>query len=411
MGIKNGLRGLEGGPDWRGPLADRLYLPTADGGRAITDALSETYRIVNTGRILTGKPLIAPKQGARFHFELPGSLQGFQVEPHSEARLENVEGYSCSGQRSLAIRYLQLTPEKTICIATPTFIRPDAINMPGYPLLASPTLYSGQTLKAALTADSANTLPVTCRPFVRFYGTNDHLVTAAGGETELFPGKDIELKWRIPATNGSPLEAVGVELCAKQETQGSVYLDYLTWDGAPEVVLTRPETGGKMWRRAWIDGLDQFEDRYPESYRLVQNYGRGMLIQGTRDWTDYCVSATLAPHMAQATGIGSRVQGMQRYYALLLSSDHQVRLIQVLDGEKVLAASSLSWELGRPYALSLQVRGTTTTRLQALIEGQLIFDVQDSETPLVGGGVALICEEGCVSCDTVIMQPAETVLS
>ena len=43
MGIKNGLAGIEAGPDWRGPVADRLYLPTADGGRAITDAVRETY--------------------------------------------------------------------------------------------------------------------------------------------------------------------------------------------------------------------------------------------------------------------------------------------------------------------------------------------------------------------------------
>jgi len=35
MGIKNGLTGIT--PALRDPIADRLYLPTADGGRAITD--------------------------------------------------------------------------------------------------------------------------------------------------------------------------------------------------------------------------------------------------------------------------------------------------------------------------------------------------------------------------------------
>ena len=34
MGIKEGLDGIAAGPDYRGPVADRLYLPTADGGRA-----------------------------------------------------------------------------------------------------------------------------------------------------------------------------------------------------------------------------------------------------------------------------------------------------------------------------------------------------------------------------------------
>src|SRR5919112_6054077 len=61
LGIKNGLGGFESGPDWRGPVADRLYLPTADGGRAITDAVTEAYHIVNIGRSLAGAPPVAPK--------------------------------------------------------------------------------------------------------------------------------------------------------------------------------------------------------------------------------------------------------------------------------------------------------------------------------------------------------------
>src|SRR2546421_7557212 len=77
MGIKNGLAGIEAGPDWRGPVADRLYLPTADGGRAITDAVRETYEIVSIGRALAGEAAPLPKGGARYHFALPGAVQGF----------------------------------------------------------------------------------------------------------------------------------------------------------------------------------------------------------------------------------------------------------------------------------------------------------------------------------------------
>src|SRR5258706_1553244 len=77
LGIKNGLAGIDAGPDWRGPVADRMYLPTAEGGRAITDAVAQTYEVVNIGRALAGAPPLAPKEGARFHFELPGAVQGF----------------------------------------------------------------------------------------------------------------------------------------------------------------------------------------------------------------------------------------------------------------------------------------------------------------------------------------------
>ena len=95
LGIRNGLAGIDNGPDWRGPVADRLYLPTADGGSSITDAVQETYRIVNIGRALQGETPLAPKDGARFHFSLPGSVQGFQLEDspecHGIGTLHNVQ--------------------------------------------------------------------------------------------------------------------------------------------------------------------------------------------------------------------------------------------------------------------------------------------------------------------------------
>jgi ADP-ribosylglycohydrolase len=112
LGIKNGLAGIDDGLDWRGPVADCLYLPSADGGRAISDAVSETYHIVNGGRSLVGLEPVAPKQGARFHFELPGAVQGFRAEDSIESRgtlwLENVVGHSRLGARSLALHYRHL---------------------------------------------------------------------------------------------------------------------------------------------------------------------------------------------------------------------------------------------------------------------------------------------------------------
>ncbi len=404
LGIKNGLPGLEGGPDWRGPLADRLYLPTADGGRSITDAVTEAYHIVNIGNALAGKPAIIPKHGARFHFELPGSLQGFHVEAGSDAKLENIVGQSSVGERSMAIRYTHLAPHSSVQVVTPTFTPPEAIHMFGYMLLASPTLYSGQRVRLHMSADIANTLPVACRLFLHLYGADDQLVALQGPELTLAPGEERELAWTVPSTNGSPVAEIGLELHAAHETSGSVYLDFLTWDGTPEVTLTRPEIGGAMWHRAWVDGMDQFEPQWPEPYRLMQNEGRGLIIQGTREWKDYRVSATLTPHMAQAMGIGACVQGMRRYYALTLAQDGVLRLLKILDGEQVLAESYASWKLGSPTTLSLQV---VATHLQAWLDDRLIFDVRDDTKPLLGGGVALLCEEGRVASGAVRVQRAE----
>src|SRR5208283_799288 len=56
LGAMLGLDGLEAGRDWRGPVADRMLISSADGGGAINDAVRVTYRLVDLGRRLAGVP-------------------------------------------------------------------------------------------------------------------------------------------------------------------------------------------------------------------------------------------------------------------------------------------------------------------------------------------------------------------
>src|SRR5262245_57617759 len=407
LGIKNGLARIDAGPDWRGPVADRMYLPTAEGGRAITDAVTQTYEVVNIGRALASVPPLAPKNGARFHFELPGSVQVFQSEVSIETRgtldLENVVGHCRLGERSLALRYRGLAPRRIARAATATFIPPEAIDMAGYVLLASPTLYPGQTVRAAVEADAGTAGPVIGRLYIRTYGPDDTLVRTYGPEAELSPGASHEFVWRIADTGGAPIAEIGIEIAASGGAAGSVYLDYLTWEGTPDVAFVRPAGGGTLWRRAWVSGVDRFDHFWPEPYRIIQNEGTGLLIEGARDWTDYQVSATITPHMAANAGIAARVQGLRRYYALLLCDDGAVRLVKALDGQTILAQQPFAWEFGRPYALSLQVAGN---RIQAGIDGRIVFEIADDDRPLNGGGVALVCGEGRVATDAVNVRPS-----
>lgn len=406
LGIRNGLAGLDAGPDWRGPVADRLYLSTADGGRAITDAVTESYHVVNIGRALVGEPALSPKDGARFHFELPGSVQGFRPEsgPGQGAGIavENVAGFSTQGSRSLALRYRHVAAHQPVRIATPTFTPPEAREMPGYVLMASPTLYPGQTVTAQISADQANAMGILCQLYVRVYGANDELLRVAGPEIWLDPGAPHKFVWTLPETAGAPIAEIGLELRSDHFAEGTVYLDSLTWAGVPEMLLTKPEWGGVMWRRAWVDAVDQAEGRWPESFRLAQNRGTGMLIHGGREWTDYQVSADVTPHLVKSAGIGARVQGLKRYYALLLVEGGKVRLVKELDGERVLAEQDFNWRFGATYDLALHVMGNTLT---AAVDGQTIFRVTDADQPLNGGGIALICQEGRTATQAVRVGP------
>lgn len=160
-----------------------------------------------------------------------------------------------------------------------------------------------------------------------------------------------------------------------------------------------------MWRRAWVDALDHFDAGWPEAFRLVQDHGRGMLIQGTREWTDYEVSATLTPHLARSFGLAVRVQGLRRYYALVVGSDQKISLVKLCAEEEMLAEAACPLEFGTAYELSLRVSGA---RLQAGLNGCWLFDVTDADGPLLNGGIALLCEEGRVATEAVTVRPVPT---
>jgi hypothetical protein len=188
---------------------------------------------------------------------------------------------------------------------------------------------------------------------------------------------------------------------------GSVYLDYLTWDGAPHTVLAKPPGDGVMWQRAWVNGVDQYEGRWWEAFRVIHNSGRGLLMQGGRDWTDYRVTSTITFHLAEAAGLAARVQGMRRYYALLLRRGEELgqgkaQLIKALDGDTVLAEVDFPWEFGATHELSLTVQGN---RIVGSIDGQALLTADDGENPLAGGGIAFVVEEGRIMSDAVAITP------
>jgi hypothetical protein len=410
LGIKNGLGGIDNSPvDWRGPVADRLYLPTADGGRAITDAVAETSHIINSAHAMVGEDLLMPKGGARFHFELPGSVQGFGIEQGANtsaagATLFNVEGHSRLGRRALAINVPRLGDGESVCVSTATFIPPDAINMPGYGLLASPTIYPGQSVTAQLQADETNPAAVDVRLYLTIYGPDDRPARIDGPGVRLEPGQWQALEWRVPSTDRLPICAIGLQV----RTSGAIYLDALTWEGMPTVEFGQPSsTKSLLWRKAWVNGVDHWEWWSGEPFRLVKNEGRGLAITGTRQWRDYRFDAVIRPaFLAASGGLAVYVQGMQRYYALELFQGG-VRLVKALDGRRTLAESPFEFELWQEIAMSLEAsgKGDSGVHLRAWVDDRVIFDVTDTEWPLTSGAVAFVVEESHILAEHVSVRP------
>lgn len=404
LGIKNGLAGINRAPGFREPVADRLYLSSADGGRAISDAVIETYEIVNTQRRLTGKEESHPKNGARFHFELPGAVQGFQPAKTDNdiLQIENIKGYSHLGKRCLAIHYSGESSSKAARIATPTFIPPEAVEMEPYDLLASPTLYAGQIIQAQLSSDTKNQNPFTCSLFVQYYDGSDRLTLEQSPDITLNPGEAHHFVWQVTSPSNLPIAEVGIQIQGADQS-GTLYLDYLSWDGMPSLDLTRPAGSGQMWRRAWVNGVDILDTYSPDAFRLVQNEGVGLFIYGTREWSHYEVCAWVQVDMAKAVGLAVLVQGMRRYYALLLSRDGKARLVKVFDDqETVLAEADIEFQFGKTYKLCLSTDGNF---FAASIGDRRILTATDPQSRIDGGGAALVCEEGCLSSDRVTVKP------
>ncbi|HUV93282.1 MAG TPA: ADP-ribosylglycohydrolase family protein [Anaerolineae bacterium] len=413
MGIKGGLAGLDAGPDFRGPVADRMYLPTADGGRAVTDALHEAYEIAQIGRALAREPAPLPKQGSRFHFDLPGSVQGFVAEDSPECRgtasIENVPGHSQTGRRSLAIRYRGLADGRAARIIRETYPAIAADTTHGYRLVASPTLYPGQDLSARLEADEENRQAVEACLLIKAFGENDQLLVLRGPKIALQPGTAHTMEWVVDAPVGCPTGWVGVELMSLHaatrpsdtRAEGMAYLDWLTWSVPPKVKFDRPSHKGTRWLDAWVQAVTTVRAGREHTYDIVQNEGTGLLIQGTREWQDYVFRATLTPHLARSFGIAARVQGLRRYYALRLALGGKAQLVRKLDGTHVLAEAPYDWELYASYQFELQVQGS---KLTGRVDGQTLFQVED-DSPLTGGAIALLVEEGRVGCDLVEVRP------
>jgi ADP-ribosylglycohydrolase len=406
LGIKNGLAAID--PKLRTPVADRLYLSTADGGRCITDAVRETYEICQMAHKLGQAPAIpAPKNGARFHFTLPGSVQGFQVEPSSGACLASAyvrltPDYGATSSEAskigLELDFKFLPGDEPVRISTPTFIAPDSKDASHYTLMACPTLYPGNIVRGRLIAGAENSSAVRVAPFVTYYGANDELYYHHGPALTLAPDAAQDFQWQIEDLTSAPIAQFGLEVSSDNAAAGKLHIDYIDWSGTPVTVFRRPDSNGKMWRRSWINAVDHVGTRWTSAYHLSQNRGTGLFIQGSRDWRNYRVESVILSDPAKSFGLAARVQGLTRYYALLLSPNQALRLIRNYDGTETLAEVPYNWTWSEHYHFKLEVTGT---KIIGSLNGTELIRYEDDKSPLLDGGIALVCEEGLIMADEV----------
>lgn len=367
VAIISGLQGFEGGPDWRGPVADRALIPTADSDYAINNAVRLALDLANLGRQIRGtQPLPPPRQGAQFHFFFPGGVQGFRCPPNIATRVE--QAMNLWGKPSLAIHLFHHGPmsgpvEVVTDTHHPVDLPPTTATIgQRYPLAASPLVYPGQTVRARLSTPFDGGYYTRCCLIVKTYDLNGQVSTICGPSKRVWPSRTAQ-KWTIPKIMSfHPIHAIGIQLSCSEAVTNTVWLDYLRWKGTPKFTFrlpnVSPATPFEPWKRAWVGSAEMQPTWDPPSFTVVKSAGEGILTIGTREWTDYSVAVKrVKVKVGGPAGVIFRAQGLNRWYGLLLTdSGTRVSLIKAQDEKRtVFAFRKFSWALDVEYDFSCSV--------------------------------------------------------
>ena len=357
-GVRLGIAAID--QRWRDPIADRLFLPTADGGRCVSDAEHEAEEIVRAAHRLRGISYLAPNDGARFAFSLPNSVQGFHGQE------VDIEGTGDG---------LAIYAETEGFVFTRTSPTAEDRKMGGYGLSASPTLYSGQVITAKFLPRTDSVVELSIKtPESTLHSPTIHLIADEAQS----------VNWTVPDTFGQPIEHVGLKISA----DSTIVLDRLTWSGAP-MVNYRPQTGAG-WETSWMEGCDEGVRPWEHRIKAVQNHGTGQVSVGTRAWTDYRIDATLASQLSDSFGVTIRNQGLRQYYAVTIEKAGFARLIrQYGDDITVLQSVPFVYEWGSEIVVTLQAVGQD---ISATV-GDIRLGAVD-RSPLTSGGAAITVTKG-----------------
>ena len=220
IGVMHGLKGLEGGPDWRGPLADRALISASDGGYAVNDAARLAYDIANLGRQLADLAPYAASQGRR---AIPLYVAWQRARLHGGTRFCSTRpAVDRAGRQiwapALALRFKSLARGRTAAALTPTFSPPNVGEMRTYHLLASPRFIRPDD-QSARDGRHRQHFDGVRRSTDQSVWADDHLVDFDSPSMALPPDADGVLSWTVPDLEGQPIQQIGV--CLTSEGAGA----------------------------------------------------------------------------------------------------------------------------------------------------------------------------------------------
>lgn len=393
MGVKVGLQGINAQYDFQSPFADRMLMPTAEGTRGVTDALTEALHIARMGRRVMGwEPLDAPELNTTFHFEMPGALHGFMseegaFESRGAAVVENVAGHASFGARAMRIAYRDLADGHTARVSTPMFPVQNDANGP-YMLMGASRLYPGMMVSLHGSVGEVCG-EASMRLFVRhFTSKGEHPQLTYSAPVALTCGTPLSLALQVPDTE-RPVQELGIEIHGINRAGGELYVENIDFCCAPNFSLPdhlplseKGDAPGWISSMRYVSHFNYIAQNGEAMTEACRDEGVGVLVIGTTDWTDYTFTSEFNIHMADRAGIIARYQGLQRYYALVQQGG-KLLLIRQYYGETVLGEIKHAWATDAWHTLALKCEGEKIT---AYCDGKAILTATDDKLTCGGAG-------------------------
>ena len=215
-GIRLGIEGINAGADFRGPVADLMYVVTSDGGSVVTDAVLETKKIVEAAAKMRGESLSVSE--SRYTFEYPGAVQGFlkcEFDHGAAADVRIFNRNEISGENGLCIECCHVADGVTANVSTQTFIDFSKLAV-NFSTVASPTLYSSQVVSTTAYRESGG--QVYLRPYILYYDIDDQIQVIYGDGWEL--SEDAETYfWTVPDTKGMSICKLGYQMESRKRNR------------------------------------------------------------------------------------------------------------------------------------------------------------------------------------------------
>lgn len=406
-GIRLGLEGVNAGADFRGPVADLMYVVTSDGGSVVSDAVLETKRIVQAAAKMRREEIEI--SSSRYTFEYPGSVQGFQTceyEHGGEAEVQISNLNERTEKNGLCVQCSHVARGVSANVSTQTFIDFSKLAA-NFSTVASPTLYSSQIVHTTAYMESCGNVEanVQLKPYILYYDINNQ-VQVKYGETWGVSEIETTFEWSVPDTEGMSIFKLGYQILSDQRFDGNVIFKEITWDGAPKSFAQRGMLMNSIWNTnpLWLAGFAssavQFAADFKQTYCVSHIEKNGLVTIGSREWKDYSVESVIYYSLHQEGGLVARSVGHRRFYGAILSGFGKAQIIMEKDGlRKVLGEIDYPYEEDEGYCLKFSVSGNT---LALFING--VLQIEASDDTYTEGGAGFIVSGGTMTCNSLIVN-------